>query len=141
MSGTVIAGAGRLWEAKHSYYCNEGNYYTAESVCSEFKNWKAFLAEFGDSDMDMNLLFRWDWDETDQESGDPTYTGDDYYRNGVLKLFWMGQRKGRYSYSTVEVCRADEPAVIAFLRPRLAHLAALWAPLAMPLPPSPEIES
>jgi len=41
----------------------------------------------------------------------------------------MGQRKGLYRWSIIEVCRADEPAVIAFLQPRLEHLASLWLPL------------
>lgn len=116
-----------LWEVKHAYYCNEGNHYNNECG-AHFKRWQDFLDEFGDSDMDYNLLFRWDWDERNDE-GNSTYTGDDHYRNGVLKVFWMGQRKGLFYFSTVEVCRADEPAVIEFLMPRMRHLFLLWEPL------------
>ncbi|MEE1611592.1 hypothetical protein [Microvirga sp. CF3016] len=112
----------------HSYYCNEGNYYASESVESYYKSFADFLVEWSDSDMDYNLLFRWDWIEQ-SEDDEPTYDGDPNYRNGKLKLFWMGQRKGRYCYSTVEVCRNDEPTVIEFLKPRWEHLRSLWSPL------------
>ena len=113
-----------LWEIDHPYYCNEGNYYARESVCDEYKRWQDFLSEYNDADFDMNLVFRFDWFE---EEG--SYTGDDNYRNGVLKVFWMGQRKGLYRYSTVDVCRADEASVIEFLKPRWEHMRLLWEPI------------
>ena len=117
-----------LWEARHPYYCNEGNYYARESCEAYYKTWASFVESEGDDDMDLNLVFRFDWDENDGE-GDPTFNGDVYYRNGKLKLFYMGQRKGLYRWAIVEVCRADEPAVIEFLRPRWEHMQTLWAPL------------
>jgi len=117
-----------LWEVNHPYYCNEGNYYARESVEFYAKSWSDFMSVFGDADMDYNLLFRWDWIEEDDDCN-PTFNGDINYRNEKLKLFWMGQRKGLYQYSIVEVCRADEPAVIEFLKPRLEHLKSLWEPL------------
>lgn len=117
-----------LWDVAHAYYCNEGNYYTNESVEGKYPSFGDFLAEEGDADMDYNLLFRWDWLEQN-DNGDCNFNGDIYYRNGKLKLFWMGQRKGLYRYSTIEVCRADEKAVIEFLTPRMRHLFSLWEPL------------
>ena len=120
-----------LWEIGHAYYCNEGNYF--DNNCgNEYMSFADFLAEEGDSDMDYNLLFRWDWTEEtydDEGNARPVFNGDVNYRNGQLKLFWMGQRKGLYRYTLIEVCRADEPAVIEFLMPRLAHLVGLWLPL------------
>lgn len=115
-----------LWEVDHPYYCNEGNYYAGgrEQPNTHYKSWADFMSEFGDADFDMNLLFRWDWSEDETP-----FNGDANYRNGELAVFWMGQRKGLYFWSTVEVCRADEPAVIEFLRPRLKHLLKLWEPL------------
>jgi len=118
-----------LWEIDHSYYCNQGNYFAKESVGDHFKSFQEFIAEYKDADFDMNLVFRWDWDEIDEDTEKSNYNGDDNYRNGKLYIFWMGQRKGLYRYSTAEVCRADEPAVIEFLQPRLEHLKQLWAPL------------
>lgn len=124
-----------LWEVGHPYYCNESNYYAPgnDQPFARYKSFADFMAEEGDSDMDYNLLFRFDWTEEcyDEEGEErPPFNGDVNYRNGELKLFWMGQRKGLYRWTVVEVCRADEPAVIEFLRPRLAYLLSLWAPLA-----------
>jgi hypothetical protein len=115
-----------LWETDHPYYCNEGNYYAHESVGDEHKSFGEFIAEYANADFDLNLVFRWDWDERDAETEQSTFTGDVNYRNGVLKIFWMGQRKGLYRYSIVEVCRADETAVIAFLKPRWEYMQKLW---------------
>lgn len=119
-----------LWEVKHDYYCNEGNYYSSDCAF-EYKSWHEFLEEMADADFDMNLLFRWDWSEEDDETGEPNFSGDINYRNGKLKLFYMQQRKGRYTYSQVDVCRADEQAVIDFLKPRMEHLINLWQPLSI----------
>lgn len=121
----------KLWEARHPYYCTEGNYFTSQKhhqTIWPFKSWAEFLAEMGDADLDYNLLFRWDWQEGEDYELAP-YNGDDNYRNGRLLLFFMHQRKGYHSTSVVEVCRADEPAVRSYLEPRLAHLLAVWAPL------------
>lgn len=120
----------RLWEADHAYYCNNGNYYAPgnEQPTCRYRAWGEFIAAEGDSDFDYNLLFRWDWHEGEDYDLSP-YNGDDNYRNGELLLFWMGQRKGLYRWTVVEVCRADEPAIRAWLQPRLDHLASLWLPL------------
>lgn len=119
--------AKHLWEVDHPYYCNEGNYYANEPVGSHFKSFADFMSAWGDADFDFNLLFRWDWVEG-EDHGLQEFNGDVNYRNGQFKVFWMGQRKGKYLYSTVEVCRADEPAVIAFLKPRWEHILRLWEP-------------
>jgi hypothetical protein len=119
----------KLWESKHSYYAQEGNYYSNDCHI-EYKTLQAFIAAEGDSDLDYNLVYRWDWDETSDEDEDvSTYTGDDYYRHATLKVFFIGQRKARARSVSVQVCRADEPGVRAWLQPRLNHLAALWAPM------------
>lgn len=117
-----------LWEVDHPYYCNEGNYFAREEVGDEFKSWASFFEAYKDADMDLNLVFRWDWKEG-EDCGAGTFTGDVNYRNGHLLIFWMGQRKGLYRYSKVEVCRADEPQVREFLQKRWEHLQTLWAPL------------
>lgn len=115
--------AGRLWEIKHPYYCNEGLYFGTGSsggVDDHFRTFAEFAAEYADADFDYNLVFRWDWQE------DNAFNGDVNYRNGRLLVFWMIQRKGYHRWSTVEVCRADEPAVIEFLKPRWEHMKKLW---------------
>lgn len=115
----------RLWEIDHSYYCNEGNYY--QNGCGQvYSSIDEFLSEYETADLDMNLVFRWDWREGHEEESN--YNGDDYYRNGTLLIFIMGQRKGKYWWCEVSVCRADEPKVINFLEPRFNHLRKLWEP-------------
>lgn len=123
-----------LWEVKHDYYCNEGNYYASESVGAEYKAWPEFISAEGDSDLDMNLVFRWDWREGD-DWGAGEFNGDVNYRNGHFLVFFMGQRKGLYRYARVEVCRADEPAILEYLKPRWEHMQKLWAPMTVqPVP-------
>lgn len=122
----------RLWEVDHPYYCAEGNYFArgpAEQPTTSFKTWAEFVEAQGDAQMDYNLLFRWDWREGEGWEL-PPFNGDVYYRNGRLMLFFMGQRKGLYRWVTIEVCRADEPAIRDWLRPRFAYLLTLWAPFA-----------
>lgn len=117
-----------LWEVDHPYYCNEGNYYSND--CGyEYESWEDFISDEGESDFDMNLVFRFDWDEIDDESGENNFNGDPSFRNGKLKIFWIGQRKGIYRYSIVDVCRNDQDEVKKFLIPRLEHLKKLWEPL------------
>lgn len=120
-----------LWEVDHPYYCAEGNYYAPgnEQPGKRYKSWAEFMAAMGDADMDYNMLFRWDWREGDgYDLAD--YNGDDNYRHAELAIYWMGQRKGLYYWSVVEVCRNDEPAIIDFLRPRWEYLKSLWEPIA-----------
>lgn len=123
-----------LWEVNHPYYCTEGNYFSNQSerqTIWEFKSWGDFVAEMGNADKDYNFLFRWDWNETDPETDKSTFNGDAYYRNGKLKLFYMVQRKGFHSCSIVDVCRADELAVIEYLRAHWDYMRAMWEPLAV----------
>ena len=86
---TITQASKHLWECKHSYYCNLGNYFASgrDQPVTTHKSFAHFLAEEGDADKDYNLLFRWDWQEENEETGDSTYSGDDNYRNGKLLLF------------------------------------------------------
>lgn len=119
-----------LWEVNHPYYCNEGNYFASgtDQVGDYFKSWSEFFTNYHDADFDMNLVFRWDWREGEDWDLQP-FNGDINYRNGRLLVFWMGQRKGLYRWTEIEICRADEPAVRAWLQERWDYLAKLWAPL------------
>lgn len=113
-----------LWEVEHSYYCEEGG----ESTTYRYRCLAEFMAKMEDADMDYNLLIRWDWREgAGWDLGE--YNGDDNYRHAKLHLYFMHQRHGVKSTSIIDVCRADEPAIIEYLRPRIVHLMALWQPL------------
>jgi hypothetical protein len=119
----------KLWEAEHSYYCSETNYFSND--CEEhFMSWSEFAAEYASVVLDWNLLFRWDWEVPSDDIGEPLpMNPDPYYRDCTLHLFWIGQRKGLFRSTTVSVCAADEPAVREWLRKPFEHLKALWAPL------------
>ena len=115
-----------LWEINHPYYAQEGNYFSPEMHTS-FPTWAAFMAEYGDSASDLNLVYRFDWYEgEDHDAGE--FTGDVYYRNGRLLVFFMGQRNAKAWSAEAAVCRADEPAVKAWLATRYEEIKALWSP-------------
>lgn len=78
------------------------------------------MGSFGDIDKDCNLLFRWDWQGIEDVVYEP---GQDVnYRDGVLRLFYVVQRKGYVIEAKVEVCQADEPAVQEYLDKGLNYL-------------------
>lgn len=115
-----------LWEIKHDYYCSDSNYYNNDCE-QEYKSWWDFISEEGDSELDYNLIFRWDWQEG-EDYDLPEFNGDDNYRNAKLKLYFMGQRKGLFRSVTIEVCRADEKQIIVFLQKRWQYIKDLWQP-------------
>lgn len=116
----------RLWEIDHSYYMTEGNFF--QGGCHEvYRSWAEFIDAEGNSDLDLNYVVRWDWLEGD-DYGAGEYTGDPNYRNGRFMVQFVGQRKALLRSVEVEVCRNDEPAVIAYIQPRFEYMKELWAP-------------
>lgn len=115
-----------LWEIDHPYYCNEGNYFArgTDQPHAQYDSWAQFFGDEGDSDKDMNLLFRWDWRKADTEEN---HWGN---QKDVLLLFWMGQRKGLYRWTEIAVTDADENAVKVWLAARWKHLALTWEGIA-----------
>ncbi len=115
----------RLWEADHPYYCNEGNYFASgnDQPVQVYESWTDFFTEEGDSDPDMNLLFRFDWRKADPD--------EEKWGNKVdtLLLFWIGQRKGLYRWTEVHVKDDDEEAVKSWLQSRFNYLKSIWHPL------------
>lgn len=119
-----------LWEVDHSYYINEGNYYDRD-MHTEYATWGEFLSAWGGGDIDYNWFVRWDWREG--EGWDiAEYNGDDYYRHAKFVMQIVGQRKALLQSVAVYVCRADEPAIIAFLKPYWEYMRELWEPLSEP---------
>lgn len=109
-----------LWEAEHPYYCNLSNY-TCNDVGQKFKSFDEFLEEWKDSDLDYNLLFRWDWHDSNNPENE--IVGDE------LQIFWLLQRKGHYIFSIIKVTKEDEPKVVEFLKPHWEYMRELWEPL------------
>lgn len=119
----------RLWEIEHPYYMTEGNYFKAGEH-REFESWQEYITEWEDADIDYNWIVRWDWLEGEGWNAGE-YTGDDYYRNGVLKIQMLGQRKAYLFSMEVSVCRADEPAVREYLSKYWNYMREMWEPLSL----------
>lgn len=124
-----------LWEVDHPYYSSESNFFSRD-YHTNYGSWQAFFEAEGDNDLDYNLLFRWDWSPNDYLEDDSTdglkaYADrfGDRDHAWTLKLFYVLQRKGIYRAVEVSVCKADEPAVRAFLAKYVAHLRLVWEPL------------
>jgi len=110
----------RLWEAEHPYYAQRGNYFN-NNCHQNFESWADFIAAEGDSDPDMNLIYRWDWIPAKPSDG----CDDD-----ELSIFIVGQRKAIHRSCTISpISRDDEPAVRAWLQPRLELLMKIWLPV------------
>lgn len=109
---------------EHNYYCNMGNYFSNECSfnCETFQD---FLDAMGDSDMDMNLLFRWDVKKYEESDDNDEDSPKGYY----AEMFFMLQRKGNFICHNIEkMTEEDVEAFVAFVEPRHKHLMSLWAP-------------
>jgi hypothetical protein len=102
-----------LWESEHGYPCAPENWYKHRDR-SVFPSWVDFLVAFGEGSRDLNLVFRWDWDEEKME----------------LFIGIIHQRKGRYWPVVVKNMKPeDELSVRHWLQRALDHLVSEWAPL------------
>lgn len=119
-----------LWEIDAPYYISEGNYYSNDCH-TEFKSWGEFVSGFGDADLDYNWFVAFEWREG-EDHGLAAYNGDDNYRHANLVLQMIGRRKARLMSFTVWVCRADEPAILEFLKHRWDYMLRMWEPFSEP---------
>ena len=108
-----------LWQVDHPYYCADGCYYTSDAKAhTTHDGWASFLKEFKDADVNLNLVWRWDW-RIDEEDGSHS-----------LAIFMMHQRKAQpHSHQIENVRPEDEPSVRAFLDKHWRTIQAIWAPL------------
>lgn len=118
----------RLWEVDHPYYCAEGNYYArpVDGLPTEYDSWADFIADWGNTDPDMNLVFRWDWQRADPQDYEPY--GEEVPAD-TLQVFWVLQRKAILRSTECAVTEADEPAVRAWLAERATTIRAIWEPI------------
>lgn len=129
--------SGHLWDHDHSYYCQEGNYYIRgnqfHEVHSNYESWDDFLAEWPDesTDLDLNLVFRWDWHKNNAEDYEWEIEQDPEFKfpTDIVKIFIFHQRKARNSSIFIKVKPEDEDRVRAWLTPRAEHMRKLWEPL------------
>jgi hypothetical protein len=118
----------KLYEIDHPYYCTEHNYRVSgnqtRTVVFQYDNWEAFTESgWFNSDLDLNLLFRFDWRDQLNEDGTDT-------QNGQLCLFWMRQRKGDFNSCIISNMKIEnEFEVREWLQNRFDHLKKIWEPL------------
>ncbi|MEU5476684.1 hypothetical protein [Streptomyces mirabilis] len=116
-----------LWQVEHPHYCRLGNFYAppSEDPHLSYDSWAEFHADWGDSDPDLNHVFRWDWE---RDTGQYLEDGEDPEPD-LLKVFWVLQSKAILRSTQCVVTEADEPAVRAWLAERAQYVRALWEPL------------
>lgn len=128
---TPNAAMSHLWEIDHPYYCSEGNYYVSGSqwgdVHSEYASWQDFIEDLGDTDPDLNLVFRWDWKRADPAD----YEDSEELPPDRLFVYWVLQRKAILRSTECVVTEEDEPAVREWLTERAKTITALWEPLTL----------
>ena len=141
-----------LHDGRHPYYATEGNYFK-NGLHERFDSWAEFITGgMYDSDPDLNLLYRWDWERRAPTC--PRCEGDGF-NGGVecsrcegygeirnveaahyLKLYWVLQRKAIHQSSEVRVTLQDEESVREWLTERAKTIAAIWHPIVPELDPS-----
>lgn len=101
--------------ADHPYYCSDSNYYSREAY-SEYDSIDEFLDDWKDTDMEYNMVFRFDLKMRD----DGTYS---------FECFFMLQRKGIFRPTiTNNVTKADTEKIVSFLLPRFEYIQKMWEP-------------
>lgn len=104
---------------EHDYYCSDSNYYSNEASVS-YPDWESFYKEFKDSDIDMNLIFRWDLKQKER------FAEDSY----EMQLFMIKQRKGIFSPIVIHfVYEKDVNEVVDFLSKHKNKLNSIWNPI------------
>jgi len=106
----------------HPYYCHSTNY-TNNDARMDFDTMSDFLEEFGDADVDMNLVFRFDVIEKTDEDDEPL---------GLFKaeVFIMQQRKGNFVPCVIKSIMGDEVGpFVLYLEKHHQRLMEMWAPL------------
>jgi len=99
-----------LWEISHPYYCSEGNFFRKE-MHEHYKTWQSYYDEWKSYDIDMNLIWRWDWSE-----------------DNTLTLFYIMQRKGFNRSVSIDVQPEDEILVREWLQKHYDRLMDIWTP-------------
>ena len=99
----------------HDYYCSDNNYYS-QAAKSYFETFSEFYEEMGDSDIDMNLCFRFDIRQNDNLT---------YY----AEIFIMHQRKGQFWPIVIKsVTEEDTDLIVKYLTPHWEKMKNLWRP-------------
>ena len=107
---------------KHDYYSSESNY-TDKDAGEMYETMTAYLDNYENADVDMNLCFRWDVHEhtDDNDKGKGTY---------YAEVFMMHQRKGIYAPHHIRSITEDEvDRFVKYLELHSKTILNLWNPI------------
>jgi hypothetical protein len=112
-----------LWEIKHPYYGADGH-------VNEEESFAALKANVDGSDEDMNLIYRWDWDDpATNEYAEPD-------ESETFTVYLLMPRKSGFWSVSCPIQKHQEFEVLEWLQgPRcFGHLRKLWEPVMETLP-------
>lgn len=114
-----------LWEYMHPYCAADG------SEIMEYKSWKDYIAEWGNVRDDLNLVYRWDFEQVEgiPECIPMKRHPDPSYRAYKLTITIIQQRKSIIYTLNVDVCENDMPAIKKYLKEKFDYLKELWKPI------------
>ena len=115
----------KLWEVDHPYYMVHGCFF--DGKCHhEYDSFEDFQEEWGDADLDMNWIIRWDWEEfkpIDHDPDDmPEYQGDWFQ----IQIFL--QRKAYPQSVEFPVTKEEEPKIREWLQQYADYMVTMWEP-------------
>jgi len=105
---------------EHPYYCSGLNYYSNEPS-QTWETMSEFLDEYEETDIDMNLVFRWDIRPRDEENSAGRYCAE---------VFIIHQRTGIFSPHLIK--HVNEEEVERFRKYAEKHwktLCNIWKPI------------
>lgn len=110
---------------EHDYYCSESNYYSNEASQS-YATMTEFLEDFEESNVDMNLCFRWDIKSYKDEFEDHSNGRTGYF----AEVFIMIQRKG--IFKPIMIDSVNEEEAVRFRKYAEKHwetIKQIWSPI------------
>jgi len=108
--------------AEHDYYCSDSSWFNL-GFDTNYKTFKDFHAEMGQSDDDMNLVFRFDIKEREQNEIENETSK--YY----MEIFMVHQRKGRFVPFFIEnVFEEDFELLKQYLEKKYLKIQQIWSP-------------
>ena len=108
--------------AEHDYYCSDSAHHNL-GFETDYKNFKDFYNEMGNSDDDMNLVFRFDIKTRDENE----IVGDT--SKYFMEIFMVHQRKGRFVPFFIEnVYETDFELIKEYLERKYAKIQQIWSP-------------
>jgi len=109
---------------EHPYHCSTNNYYS-NNATKTYENFSDFLEDFGDADIDLNLIFRFDIHEVEPDDEEGRKEGT-YY----AWIFIIHQRKGIFGPTIINsFTEEDEIIAIPLLLAHWEVLKKMWEPI------------